>query len=294
MDYTSCELCPRKCRVNRYNQQGFCGAGNNIKVAKAFLHMWEEPCLSGELGSGAIFFSNCNLGCVYCQNHKISHEGFGKEISSLRLADIMISLQSKGANNINLVSPTPYIIGIKEALIAAREKGLFIPVVYNSSGYEEVEALKYLEGLIDIYLPDIKYYDNKYSIKYSNAVNYFEYASRAIIEMIRQVGVPVFQNGILKKGVMIRHLMLPGLLFDSKKIIDWVVENVPEEIYLNIMCQYTPFNTEKYPEINMKINKKHYEVLIDYALSAGIENGFMQDMESATSEYTPDFDLEGV
>lgn len=290
-----CNLCPRKCNVDRVSNLGFCKCSNEIKVSKAFLHMWEEPCISGKNGSGTIFFSKCNLGCVFCQNYKISHEGYGKTISVERLADIMMELQLQGANNINLVTPTPYIIYIKKALHIAKGRGLNIPIVYNSSGYESVESLRLLEGYIDVYLPDMKYYSDKYSIKYSNAPNYFQYASKAILEMVRQVGVPQFEDGVLKKGVMIRHLMLPGLLFDSKKIVDWVRDVLPDEIYFNIMSQYTPFESVKnYPEINKRINKKHYEALLDYAIINGLENGFCQEFDSASKEYTPQFDLKGV
>jgi putative pyruvate formate lyase activating enzyme len=295
MEYDLCELCPRKCRVNRNRDLGFCNAGRELKIAKAFVHLWEEPCISGELGSGTIFFSNCNLDCVFCQNYNISHEGYGKVVSIERLVQIMLELQEKKSNNINLVTPSLYIPLIKESIQMARAKGLKIPIIYNSSGYEEVSALKELEGLIDIYLPDIKYYDDKYSLKYSKAPNYFKFATKAIFEMLRQVGTPVFKNGILKKGVMIRHLMLPGLLFDSKKIIDWVASELPKEVYFNIMCQYTPMgDAYRFPEINKRINEKHYEALLDYAVLQGIENGFFQEFDSASSEYIPDFNLDGV
>ena len=295
MNNKGCNLCPRKCNIDRNEHIGYCKAGNDIKIAKAFLHMWEEPCISGENGSGTIFFSHCNLGCVFCQNYDVSHNGFGKVITIERLSDIMLELQTSNANNINLVTPTPYIKQIAEAIRQARKMGLRIPVVYNSSGYESVDALKTLEGLIDVYLPDIKYFDNKYSVKYSNTFEYFNFASKAVLEMLRQVGPPQFENGLIKKGLMIRHMMLPGLLFDTKKIIDWVIENLPEEVYLNIMCQYIPMgNAANYPEINKKLNKKHYEAVIDYAVENGIMNGFFQDFDSASAEYTPEFDFEGV
>lgn len=293
---SSCDICPRACNVDRYNKTGYCRAEDKVKVAKAFLHMWEEPCISGEKGSGTVFFTGCNLSCIFCQNYEISQGGVGREISIERLSDIFIELQDKGAHNINLVTPTHYVPQIREALIAAKLKGLNIPVLYNSNAYEKVETLKTLEGLIDIYLPDLKYYDDKYSIKYSKAPGYFKYASNAILEMFRQVGPPVFDDkGMLKKGIMIRHLMLPGLLFDSKKLVDWILLNLPREVYLNIMSQYTPLNcAEKFPEINRKIDKRHYEALIDYAVSMGLENGYIQDYDSSTDEYVPDFNLEGV
>jgi putative pyruvate formate lyase activating enzyme len=291
----NCNICPRNCSLNRYVKIGYCGAGAEVKVSKAFLHMWEEPCISGERGSGTVFFSNCNLGCVFCQNHHISHGGQGKNIGIGRLSDIFIELQSNGAHNINLVTPTHYIPQIKEALILSKEKGLYLPIVYNSNAYEKVEYLRELEGLIDIYLPDIKYFSDKYSVKYSKAPQYFSYAKDAVLEMFRQVGVPEFKDGMLRRGLMIRHLMLPGLLFDSKKIVDWVLENLPKEVYLNIMCQYTPMNRAgEYPEINKKLNKGHYESLIDYAEVKGIENGYFQDFDSAREDYVPNFDLEGI
>lgn len=294
MDINRCSLCPRACGVDRNIELGYCRVGNEIKLAKAYLHKWEEPCISGDNGSGTVFFSNCNLSCVFCQNYKISAEGFGKEITGERLTQIMLELQSKGAHNINLVSPTPYIIDIKESIIKAKGQGLVIPIIYNSSGYENPEALKMLQGLIDIYLPDIKYFDNKNGLKYSKVSNYFMHTSGAIIEMYRQVGSPVFEKGLLIKGLMIRHMMLPGLLFDSKKIVDWVTCNLPSSVFLNIMCQYTPFNVSAYPGINKKVNTAHYEALIQYALNNGIENGFIQEYESAVPEYVPDFNLEGV
>lgn len=292
----NCNLCPRNCGVNRYEKAGYCKSGVEIKASRASLHMWEEPCISGEKGSGAVFFTNCNLDCVFCQNYKISHEGHGKEITIERLSEIFLELQGKGAHNINLVTPTQYIPQIREALISSKKKGLSIPVVYNSNAYENVEALISLEGLIDIYLPDIKYYDDKLSIKYSKAPGYFNYASRAVLEMFRQVGAPVFNaDGIMIKGLMIRHLMLPGCLFDSKKIVDWVLENLPREVYFNIMCQYTPLDRAcKYPELNKKLNKKHYDALVDYAVSKGLESGFIQEFDSADEEYVPEFDFQGI
>lgn len=291
-----CTICPRMCNIDRNTLPGYCGVKNQIKLAKAYLHNWEEPCISGTNGSGTIFFSNCNMRCVFCQNHKISQEGFGKEISIEKLAHIMLQLQMENAHNINLVSPTPYIYHIKEAVKIAKNNGLTIPIVYNTNGYENVEILACLEGLIDVYLPDLKYFDDKHSLKYSKTPRYFDYATKAVLEMYRQVGNPVFDNnGMLIKGLMIRHMMLPGLLFDSKKVTDWVIENLPSAIFFNIMCQYTPmYNAKEYPEINKKLNPKHYESLIDYAVSQGLENGFMQEIDSANEQYTPIFDLSGV
>jgi putative pyruvate formate lyase activating enzyme len=290
-----CRVCPRECGINRYEKAGYCRADYRVFAAKAFLHRWEEPCISGEKGSGTVFFSNCNLGCVFCQNDIISHEGQGSEVSIERLSEIYLELQVEGANNINLVTPTHYTPQIRESLILAKKSGLKIPVVYNSNGFERIEALRSFEGLVDIYLPDIKYFNDKHSQKYSKVTNYFGVASKAVLEMHRQIGNPVFENEILQRGLMVRHLMLPGLLFDSKKIVDWVADNLPPEVYLNIMCQYTPMNDlSAYPEINKKLNRGHYETLLDYALARGIENGFFQDFDSAAEEYVPDFNLEGI
>lgn len=292
----NCRLCPRNCGINRFEKIGFCKSGAEVMASRAFLHMWEEPCISGERGSGTVFFSNCNLDCVFCQNYKISHGNHGRKISLERLSEIFLELQKKGAHNINLVTPTHYIPQIREALKVSKERGLSLPVVYNSNAYENAEALASLEGLIDIYLPDIKYYDDRMSIKYSKAQGYFKNASKAVLEMYRQVGAPVFnESGIMTRGLMIRHLMLPGGLFDSKKIVDWVLENLPAEVYFNIMCQYTPLDRAcEFPELNRKLNKRHYEALVDYAVENGLQSGFVQEFDSAAEEYVPEFDLQGI
>lgn len=293
----SCKLCPRNCGVNRLNGElGFCRSGAEVRVARVSLHHWEEPCLSGKNGSGTVFFSECNLKCVFCQNHSISHEGLGKEISIERLADIFLEQQERGAHNINLVTPTHFVPQIIEAIKAARKNGLKLPIVYNSNGYENIEAIKALSGHIDVYLPDLKYYDDKYAVKYSHAANYFNAATKAIEEMYRQVGKPKFdEEGIMKKGVIIRHLMLPGLLFDSKKIMDYIFETFGDKIYISIMNQYTPVNNvNKYPEINKPLNPKHYDSLIDYCLSLGIKNAFIQEEGTVSESFIPDFDLRGV
>ncbi|MFD3155522.1 radical SAM protein [Haloimpatiens sp. FM7330] len=293
----NCKLCPRNCAINRLNNElGFCKSGKNIKLAKVSLHAWEEPCISGSNGSGTIFFSNCNMRCVFCQNHNISEEGFGKEITIERLSEIFIEQQNRGAHNINLVSPTHYVPQIIEALKIAKTHGLTIPVLYNSNGYENIETLKALNGYIDVYLPDLKYFNDKYAVRYSNTPNYFSYASNSIKEMFKQVGKPEFdKNGIIKKGVIIRHLMLPGLLFDSKKIIDFIYKTFKNNVYISIMNQYTPmFNAYKYPEINKSLNLKHYDSLIKYCLSLGITNAFIQGEGTCTTEFTPDFNLSGI
>jgi putative pyruvate formate lyase activating enzyme len=291
-----CELCPRRCGVNRLKgQTGYCRAGKDVKVAKAMLHMWEEPCLSCNNGSGTVFFSDCSLSCVFCQNFDISQEHRGKEISIDRLSQIIIELQEKGANNINLVSPTHYIPQIVKSLVLAKAKGLALPVVYNSNGYENVEVLKLLDGLVDVYLPDIKYYSDAYAVKYSNAKEYFSHTSRAVLEMLRQVGPPVFEGDIIKRGLIVRHLLLPGHLSESRKILDWIKDNLPVEVYVSLMCQYVPMHKAvNYPEINKKVTPKAYEWLLDYFLSIGLKNGFMQEYESAETIYTPEFNLDEI
>ena len=293
----SCKLCPRNCGINRLKDKtGYCGAGKNIRVARAALHYWEEPCISGNIGSGTVFFSYCTLKCVFCQNYNISQCSFGKEITIDRLAEIFLELQGKGALNINLVTPTHYVPQIIEALKIAKEKGLNLPIIYNSSGYENVETIKLLKGYIDVYLPDMKYFNSKYSMKYSKAKDYFLYAKEAIEEMVNQVGEVKFdKSGIIKKGVIIRHLMLPGLLFDSKKIIDYIHNTYGNKVYISIMNQYTPLEHVKiYPELDKPLNQKHYEALIDYALSIGVENGFIQEEGTDKESFIPLFDFEGV
>lgn len=293
----NCMLCPRNCKINRNSEiKGYCGANNQIKVARAALYQWEEPCISGTNGSGTVFFSNCNLKCVFCQNHKISQEGVGEYISIQRLSEIFLELEHQGAHNINLVTPTHYAYHIIDAIKLSKQEGLSIPILYNSSGYENVETIKLLKGLIDVYLPDIKYFNDKYAIQYSNAPNYFSYATRTIKEMVAQVGEVSFdKNGIIKKGVIIRHLMLPGLLFDSKKIIDFIYNNFNNSVYISIMNQYTPMHKAYlFKEINKPLNSKHYDCLIDYALSLGITNGFIQDSGTSSESFVPAFDLKGI
>lgn len=293
----SCKLCPRNCGVNRLSgKRGFCGAGEKIRVARAALHYWEEPCISGDIGSGTVFFSYCTLKCVFCQNYNISQCSWGKEITTDRLSEIFIELQEKGALNINLVTPTHYVPQIIEAIKIAKIKGLNLPIIYNSSGYEKVETIRLLKGYIDVYLPDMKYFETKYSIKYSRAKDYFSYASEAINEMVNQVGEVKFDdNGIIQRGVIIRHLMLPGLLFDSKKIIDYIYNTYGDKVYISIMNQYTPLeHVKEYPELNKPLNQKHYESLIDYALNLGVKNGFVQEEGTDKESFIPLFNFEGV
>lgn len=284
-----CNLCPRKCNVNRsLGEKGFCGVDNRIKIARAALHFWEEPCISGEKGSGTVFFSGCNLRCVYCQNHKISTCRTGRYITQKELVDIFLDLQNQGAHNINLVTPTHFAPQINNALISAKEKGLTIPIVYNCGGYENMDVIP--NDLIDIYLVDFKYFNNAYAEKYSSAPNYRETVQKSISEMVSRIGTPVFEDGIMKKGVIVRHLMLPGLLFDSKKILDYLHSEYKNDIFISIMNQYTPLpHVEKYPELNRKINEKHYNALIDYALDIGIENAYIQDGETAKESFIPEF-----
>ena len=289
-----CTLCPRNCNIDRKNNHSFCGVGNNLKLAKVSLHMWEEPCISGKNGSGTVFFSGCSLKCVFCQNYKISHQAYGKEISTQRLSDIFLELQQKGAENINFVSGSHFVPQIITALDRVKHK-LLIPIVYNSSGYETVSTLKLLEGYIDVYLPDLKYFSPVLSKKYSNTENYFEYASQAILEMHRQQPKLQFKGELLKKGVLIRHLILPRCRKDSMKIISWIYENLPENSYLvSLMSQYTPcFKADDFPEINRRITTFEYNSVLDKIIEYNM-NGFFQDKNSATLEYTPEFDLEGI
>ncbi|HAN43941.1 MAG TPA: radical SAM protein [Ruminococcaceae bacterium] len=295
MSVANCTLCPRQCGSDRTNSPGYCGGGENIRLARAALHFWEEPCISGKNGSGTVFFSGCQLKCCFCQNYKISAENFGKEVAAERLAEIFLELQAQNASNINLVSPTHYAGKIIQALDIAKPK-LKIPVVYNSSGYENIQTLKMLEGYVDVYLPDIKYMDSQMSKKYSNAENYFEYASKAVLEMFRQVGKAVFdENGLIKRGLIIRHLVLPKGADDTLKIIDWISNNLPkEDILLSLMSQYTPcYKSELYPEINRKISTYEYNKTVKKADELGFK-GYAQQKSSAKEEYTPPFDLEGV
>lgn len=294
---SECKLCPRNCNVNRLNnEKGFCMASINPKVARVSLHHFEEPCISGTSGSGTVFFSECNLSCVFCQNHSISENHVGKEISIKRLSEIFLEQQERGAHNINLVTPTHYVPQIIEALDIAKANGLCLPIIYNTSSYESLETIKSLKGYIDIYLPDLKYYNDKFAIKYSNAPNYFKYASLAIEEMVNQTGKCEFdENGIIRKGVIIRHMMLPGLLFDSKKIIDYIYNKFKDLVYVSIMNQYTPLNKAKdYPEINKPVNPKIYESFVDYCISIGITQGFIQEEGTVKESFIPKFDMRGV
>lgn len=292
-----CNICPRNCGIDRTGMSfGFCKSSDQVRVARVSLHQWEEPCISGEEGSGTVFFSGCNLNCVFCQNHDISQEGIGKEITIERLSDIFLEQQKRGANNINLVTPTHYAVQIVEALKIAKKKGLNLPVVYNSNGYEALHTLELLRGYVDVFVPDLKYFKDEYGIRYSKVPNYFSNASKAIEKMVEIAGKVEFdERGIIQKGVIIRHLMLPGLLFDSKKIVDYIHNTFGDKVYLSIMNQYTPmFKACDYKEINKPLNSKHYDSLIEYCLDIGIKNAFIQDEGTDEKSYVPEFDLRGV
>lgn len=286
-----CNICPRKCNVDREKALGFCKSPSAFRVARASLHYWEEPCISGDNGSGTVFFSGCNLKCVFCQNFEISHINKGMEISDDRLIEIFESLVSKGANNINLVNPTHYADRLAEVLSKWNSP---VPIVYNSSGYESVESLKKLDGLVDIYLPDFKYSRNDKALKYSRAENYPEVVKTAIAEMKRQCPSYEFDNLVMKKGVIIRHLVLPSNTNSSLEILDYLAENY-NDTYISIMAQYTPCGSlNNYPEINRKLTEREYDKVVNYALDLGLNNLFIQELSSANDSYIPDFDFTGI
>ncbi len=289
-----CEICPHNCKANRLDgKMGRCKCNDKVKLALASVHHFEEPCISGKNGSGTVFFSGCNLNCKFCQNYEISQLGKGVEISIDELADIFIKQQSKGVHNINLITPTMYVYQIMEAIKIARKNGLNIPIIYNSNGYESIETIKSLNGYIDIYLPDLKYSNNEIAKKYSNVNNYFEIATKAILEMYNQVGTAEFdENGMIKKGVIIRHLILPNYILNTKNVLKWIKNNMPEDVYISIMSQYFPTYLAKEDEhINRKITRKEYREVEKYLETLEIENGYMQDYCSCDNEeaYVPKF-----
>ena len=288
-----CDLCPRNCLVNRYEKVGFCRAKAKLKIALASIHMWEEPVISGRDGSGTIFFSHCNLGCIFCQNYKIRN-GYGKEITIKRFSEICLELQSRGANNINLVTPTHYVPLIRKGLIQAKNRGLIIPIVYNTSSYENEATIESMKGLVDVYLADLKYYDDSYAKKYSNCNNYFEFATKAIGKMVEQVGSPIIHNGLMKRGVIVRVLLLPGLLEDAKKIIKYLYETYHDNIYISIMNQYTPVDKYVYEELNNKVAESVYDELVNFAYDIGVRNAFIQEGETQNDSFIPNFNLENV
>ena len=284
-----CTICPHKCGINRTKQVGRCKSTDKIKIALYSTHDFEEPCISGEKGSGTIFFSNCNMNCIYCQNYEISQQEKGKEISIEELAEIMLKQQEKGVENINLVTPTSYALQIMEAIKIAKNKGLRIPIVYNTNGYENIETLKILEGYIDIYLPDLKYYYNELGQKYSKVNNYFEIATQAIKEMYRQVGVPQLEeNGVMKKGLMIRHLVLPNNIENSKQVLKWIKENIDNEVYVSVMAQYFPtYKAKNVDELSRKLTQQEYEEIENYLFDLDLENGYIQELGEHEEEYVP-------
>lgn len=288
----SCKVCPRMCNIDRTTRRGFCAMPAEPMLARCSLHFGRKPA-SAYKGSGTVFFSGCSLKCVFCQNYKLSHENFGELVTKDRLGEIFRELEAQGAQNINLVNPTHYIPVIVQAL---KDYPVNIPVVYNSSGYERVESLCLLEGLIDVYLPDLKYFDSEVSGKYAAAPDYFEYASSAVREMARQVGTPVFdENGRMLRGLMVRHLILPGNTNQSIKILRWLKENLPQGIYISLMCQYTPYgDLAAYPELKRRITKREYEKVVDFMDEIGLTDGYLQERSSAKQEYIPDFSLQGV
>lgn len=313
-----CKLCPRKCSVDRSSgQRGICGETEEIRAARASLHMWEEPCISGENGSGTVFFSGCSLHCIFCQNYQIANGGKGEKLTIEQLAEVFLRLQDKGANNINLVTATHYVPQVVQALEKAQRDGLHLPVVYNSSGYEEVDTVKRLEGYVDIYLPDFKYVDNQLSRQYSNAPDYFHKAKDAVKEMVRQTGEMQFTDEatkresldiaeyqrrseagerlIMTRGVIVRHLLLPGCLEDSKRVIKYLLQEYGDKIFISIMNQYTPLpHMKKHPTLNRKVTEEEYEELLEYAIASGIENGFLQEGDVAMESFIPEFDGRGI
>ena len=289
-----CSICPHMCGIDRNKGQvGRCKSGNKVKIALYSVHDFEEPCVSGENGSGTIFFSNCNMNCVFCQNYEISQQGKGKEITIERLAEIFLEQQNRNVNNINLVTPTSYVPQIIEAIKIARVNGLKIPIIYNTNGYENVETLKMLEGYIDIYLPDLKYAEDNLGLEYSKVKNYFEIATTAIKEMYRQVGSPKLNNdGIIEKGLIIRHLILPNNIENSKKVLKWIKENMNKDVYVSVMAQYFPtYKAKQIRDINRKLTKEEYEKVENYLYDLDIENGYIQELGEHEEEYVPKWDV---
>lgn len=295
--YEDCLLCPRKCGINRSTgQTGVCGVSSEIKVARAALHYWEEPCISGKKGSGAVFFSGCSLHCVFCQNREISDGKEGKVISKERLSDIFMELVDKGANNINLVTPGQYIPDIVWAVNDAKSRGMKLPIIYNTSGYENVTELRLLEGIVDVYLPDFKYMDSTLSAMYSRAKDYPSVAKQALSEMVRQQPDVVIDDatGLIQKGVIVRQLLLPGHVNDAKAVLKYLYDTYHDHVYISMMSQFTPIALKDYPEINRTVTRREYERLVDYALKIGITNAFIQEGDVAKDSFIPAFDCEGV
>ena len=290
MQYMNCNLCPRRCGIDRDEKNGFCGVGNIIKLAKAYLHQWEEPIISGTKGSGTIFFSGCNLKCIYCQNYEIS-QGFGKEVTEQEFIDIMKRLEEKGAHNINFVTPSHYVPQIISALDKYRPN---IPICYNTSSYEDVNTIKMLKGYIDVYMPDLKYSDNTLGYKYSHVKDYFERATECILEMRSQVK-DVIEDDLMKSGMIVRHLVLPNAIQNTLGVIDWIEKNLDKESYISLMGQFIPYGKAKeYKELTRKIKPLEYKLAINKLLEAGFNNAFIQDLDAAKEDFVPNFDLEGI
>ncbi len=287
---SACAVCPHQCKVNRIEGKiGRCKATDKVKVALYSLHPFEEPCISGENGSGTVFFSYCNLACEFCQNYEISQQGVGKEISIMELAEIFLKQQERQAENINLVTPTSYVPQIIEALKIAKQQGLSLPIVYNTNGYETVETIQLLNGYVDIYLPDLKYADNQLAKQFSHVEQYFEIATKAIKEMHAQVGNPVFdEKGRMQRGVMIRHLVLPNCIENTRQVLQWIHETLPKEIYVNIMAQYFPtYHAEEHETLNRKLTKEEWAQVLDMIDTFEIENGYVQELGEHEEEYVP-------
>lgn len=292
----SCHLCPRECGVNRgEGKAGACKSDARIRIARASLHFWEEPCISGEQGSGTVFFSGCGLGCIYCQNQSIAKARHGRAVTTGQLSRLFLLLQKQGAENINLVTPSHYALAILEALQQAKEEGLSIPVVYNCSGYEKAEVLCLLEGYVDVYLTDFKYMDSSLAFRYSHAADYPERAKEALSEMVRQQGEAVFdERGMMRQGVILRHLLLPGCVKNGCQVIKYAFESYGNNIFYSLMNQYTPcIQADIYPELNRRVTDREYNSLVNYALDLGVENGFIQEGETAQESFIPDFEEPG-
>ena len=291
----SCSLCPRKCHADRYKGHGLCGGGQRARLALVSLHPWEEPVIAGEKGAGTVFFSGCSLKCVYCQNHEISHYNGGIEVSEQRLGEIFLEQQARGASVLELVTPSHYIIPIIEGLIFAKKKGFCLPVVYNTSGYESLSALELIKDYVDVFMPDLKYFSPDASERYSGARDYFDVASEALRRMFELAGPLVEKDGILQRGMIVRHLVLPGLRKDSMKLIDWLWSEFGDDIYLSLMNQYTPMHrSADYPEINRRLTTFEYDSVVNYAYDAGFRKSFIQDRRAASEEYVPDWTGDGV
>ncbi|MCR5833235.1 MAG: radical SAM protein [Selenomonadaceae bacterium] len=290
-----CQLCPRMCRVDRINKLGFCHAPENLRIALVSLHKWEEPCIVGEHGAGTIFFSHCNLKCVYCQNFNISHDGFGAEISAERLAEIFLEQQARGAANIELVTPTHYVPQICTAIDLAKSNGLHLPIVYNSNAYENLATLEMLRGRVDIFLPDLKYVDEVAAVNFSNAPNYFDVATAAIKKMFELVGAAQIVDGQMIRGMIVRHLVLPNFRHDAIKIVDWLYNTFGDEIFISLMNQYTPlFGAVDFKKINRKLTTFEYNSVVNHAQDIGVKNCFVQIGKTADTKFIPDFNLDGV